>query len=41
MKDRFKYLFEWVNNFSKYALVIPIRNKQAISAKKLAQVFIN
>ena len=42
MKGKFKYLCTWVDHFSKYAWAIPIRNKEAITVRKvIAHVFIS
>ena len=42
MKGKFKYLFTWVDHFSKYAWAIPIRNKEAIIARNaIAHVFMS
>ena len=40
--NKFNYTFTWVDHFSIYAWIIPIRNKKVITVRNaIAHVFIN
>ena len=39
MNGKFKYLFTWVDHFSKYAWALPIKNKNDVTVRNtIAQV---